>query len=492
VRIPFPERVRINRVALFAAFLFAVQQAEGTALYFSLGCVAFLLIAAVAFNIGGGLTRTQGTYVFFYSILVVIVGICYKALIGEPAQSNLADLVTDIEVYVGGISAMLVAVVISRRFSPSTGLLQNTLKSSDAYRASVGCMVFGTLGGFVIALLGAGAAALNSAFTQLNQLIPLGIIIGVAYEIRRSGGTRSLNLPIIIFGAYCFGFYGLLGFSKQGMLLPITCWALPVCAMRFRLSTKQIAGCLLGTFILFYYMVPYSQYGRRFVLPGQSISDKIDIAVRLLSSPEQTRKEYAEVIGVSIHGYYNKPEGFWDRLQFISVDDGLVNVTDQGKVFGLLPIEATLMNAIPHFLWPGKPSYLFGNIYAHEIGRMSEEDTTTGISFSPTAEAYHLMKWVGIFVVAPVVWLSFFLLYDKLFGDLRASPWGLLVIAMLSHSAPEGMLTSLIAIMTFGTEALLFCAFFASRIAPYFSVVVLGPGKRIQPAFPVRRVATPR
>ena len=125
MRIPFPERVRINRVAIFAAVLFAVQQAEGTALYFSLGCVAFLLIAALAFNIGGGLTRTQGVYVFFYSLLVVIVGVSYKALIGEPGQTNLADPVTDIEVYVGGISSLLFAVVVSRRYSPAKGLLDN-------------------------------------------------------------------------------------------------------------------------------------------------------------------------------------------------------------------------------------------------------------------------------------------------------------------------------------------------------------------------------
>jgi hypothetical protein len=63
---------------------------------------------------------------------------------------------------------------------------------------------------------------------------------------------------------------------------------------------------------------------------------------------------------------------------------------------------------------------------------------------------------------------------------------------MLSHSAPEGMITGLIAIMTFGTEALLFCAFFASRIAPYFSVIVLGPDKRIQPDFSATQIATPR
>src|ERR1035437_9070281 len=63
--------------------------------------------AALYFSAAGGLTRASGAYVFFYSLLVVIVGICYKAYLGEPAQSNLRDPRTDIEIYVGSITAML-------------------------------------------------------------------------------------------------------------------------------------------------------------------------------------------------------------------------------------------------------------------------------------------------------------------------------------------------------------------------------------------------
>ena len=70
MRIPFPERVPINRAAIFAVVLFAIQIAEGTALYFATGCLIFILIAAFAFNAAGGLTRASGAYVFFYSVLV--------------------------------------------------------------------------------------------------------------------------------------------------------------------------------------------------------------------------------------------------------------------------------------------------------------------------------------------------------------------------------------------------------------------------------------
>ncbi|HEV2620001.1 MAG TPA: hypothetical protein VGU23_08715, partial [Acidobacteriaceae bacterium] len=99
MRIPFPERFPIDRAVLFAAALFLIQWLEGTPLYFCAGCMVFILIATLAFNAGGGLTRISGAYVFFYSMLVVVVGLCYKAFLGEPAQSNLVAPRTDIELY---------------------------------------------------------------------------------------------------------------------------------------------------------------------------------------------------------------------------------------------------------------------------------------------------------------------------------------------------------------------------------------------------------
>jgi hypothetical protein len=317
----------------------------------------------------------------------------------------------------------------------------------------------------------------NSAFSQLNQLIPVGIIIGVMYEIRRSGGTRSLNLPTLLAAVYVFVFFGLFSFSKQGMLLPVACWFLPVCALRFRLSALQIVSCLAFVFIVFYYLVPYAQYGRKFIEPNMTLSQHLALTTRLLESPEETRQNFEQDFAVG--GYYNTPQGFWDRLQFVSVDDKLINVTDQGKVIGLLPVTSSLFNAVPHFLWPSKPNYNLGNLYSHEIGGMtSEEDITTGVSFSPTSEAYHMKKWLGVLVVAPLVWLAMFVLFDSLFGDLRTTPWGLLVLALLSHTAPEGAISGLLYFMTFGTEALLFCAFFAKWAAPFFAIPVLGPDRR--------------
>jgi len=478
VRIPFPERIPLDRAALFALTLFAIQRFEGTDLYFSAGCVAFILIAVLAFNTAGGLTRSSGAYVFFYSTLVVIIGICYKAYLGEPADSNLLDPRTTIEAYVGSISAMLAAVVVNRRLTRRTGLLQNMLKESEMYRASIGCMVFGIAGPLLFSLLGESGVRLQTAFAQLNRLLPLGIVIGVMYEIRRSEGKRSINLSIVL-GAIYFFAVGLLGFSKEGMLTPFVCWLLPVCALRYRLSIVQVAACLLAVFVVFHYLVPYAQYGRSFRDRDMTLSQNIAISSRLLENPSDTRNKFIETTPDDAAGYYNKPQGFWDRLQFISTDDGLINATDQGKVFGLWPIKASFLSAIPHIIWPNKPVYGFGNMYTHEFAlNMPDEDTSTGISYSATAEAYHWAKWVGVLVVAPLLWLLFFFVFESLLGDLRASPWGLLILVVLAHLAPEGMLTGLIYLVTFGVEEFVFCALFATYVAPLFAVAVLGPDRR--------------
>jgi hypothetical protein len=480
VRIPFPERVPLNRVAIFAGSLFAIQMFQGTPFYFSAGCVAFILIAAFAFNAAGGLTRSSGAYVFFYSLLVVIVGLCYKAYLGERADSNLLVPQTDILAYVGSITAMLVAVLLSRRLSRKSGLMQNLLKESGMYRASVGCIVFGVFGVFLIALLGEEGASINRAFTQINYLIPLGIIIGVMYEIRHTHGRRSVNLPVVFSIVFVFVLLGLFSFSKSGMLLPLICWVLPVCALRYRLTSLQMGSCMLALFIIFHYLTPYADYGRNFRGEANTIPEKFALTVRLLEHPEQTRQKYLDSTIGDSPGYYNTPQGFWGRLQFISVDDALINITDHGHVFGLWPIKAVFLNAIPHVIWPNKPPLILGNNYMHEINGqpLDEGDTSTGISFSATGEAYHWAKWVGILVVAPLIWLLLFVALDSLIGDIRTSPWGLLVLAMLSHTAPEGMLSGAIAFLTFGVEAIIFCALFATFVAPLFATAVLGPERR--------------
>jgi hypothetical protein len=55
------------------------------------------------------------------------------------------------------------------------------------------------------------------------------------------------------------------------------------------------------------------------------------------------------------------------------------------------------------------------------------------------------------------------------------------------------MLSGAIAFLTFGVEAVIFCALFATYVAPFFAIAVLGPNKAshaLQPSF--RNAPNPR
>jgi hypothetical protein len=65
------------------------------------------------------------------------------------------------------------------------------------------------------------------------------------------------------------------------------------------------------------------------------------------------------------------------------------------------------------------------------------------------------------------------------------------VVALFSHSAPEGALTGVISLLTFMTEALIFSAFFATWVAPLLAIPFLGPDRRAvapQPTFQPARI----
>ncbi|WP_263367582.1 hypothetical protein [Edaphobacter bradus] len=482
MRIPFPVHIPLWGATGFAAFLFAVQLRQGTSLLFALCCFLFICIATLAFNLAGGFSRPSGSYVFFYATLCVIVGLCWKAYLGEPADSNLLAPQLTIEVFLGGITAMYGAVFISRRLSSRHGLLQNLVNDNNMQNATVGCMV----AGFLISVVLIGTRTVNgsvlSALVQINRFFPMAIILGVIYAIRRSGGTRSVNLPVLLSAGAIF-IQGILGFSKEGIFTPVLCWAIAAGSQRYKVSLYQLIGGVAVVALMVMYLVPYSQYGRNLRFDGWTFSQNVDTSLELLSNLGDVREKYKESSAGdytenSVQSYYfNTPQGFFDRLHMIAPDDSLIDGTERKGPFGLYPIIAGFENLVPHVFWPNKPAIMFGNIYAREIGGLPENDYTTGIAFSPSGDAYHIARWVGVFLIAPILWIGLFTLFDSLCGDTRTSPWGLLIMALFAHTAPEGMLGGVIYSYGFVTMGLLFAALSAAYVMPIFGTLVKGPEK---------------
>ncbi len=260
MRLPFPEHVPLVPTFYFAAILCGIQQLQGTNSNFTLLSFFYIMLAATGFNVAGGFTRTTGAFIFFNSVLGVIIGLCMKAYLGEPADSNLLCPVLTMAVYVAGMGMMTVAAFLSRKVSPKESLLGRLVTDAKLQTATVGSLLTGFLIYFAGAVLPGGNGSVLSALNQLNRFLPMAIILGVLNSIRRSGGTRSTNLPVVL-AIGCLFLFGVFGYSKEAMFSPFACWILVAASQRFRLSRAQVVGCILFTIFIFYYLVPYSQYG---------------------------------------------------------------------------------------------------------------------------------------------------------------------------------------------------------------------------------------
>ncbi len=483
-RLSLPERIPIAYAFLFASTLFLFQQIEHTSVYFSACGFLFIVLSTQAFNIAGGLSRPSGGYIFFYAVLGVILGIVVKAFLGEPADSNLLRPHLTITIYAVSSLMLLLAAWVSRRFSRKRSLLGKVVSDHNMPNAAIGCLVIGVTLTILSRVTIREEGSALSALVQINRFSQLAIILGVTSVLRRSAGRKSFNVPVLLACGASFVLDGLVGFSKEGLFTPGICWLLAAAARRYRISAGQFIGGVLLTIFSVMYLVPYSQYGR--TVQAATITGSLKVAAGLLNNLNFVRQEYLASANAEAEevkgGYFDKPHGLFDRLQMISFDDQLNDATERRGPEGYFPLLVDLENLVPHALWPGKPSYLWGNVYAHEAGiNLAEDDTSTGVSFSPSGEAYHLDKWVGVLVIAPFLWSLLFLVFDSLCGDVRDSPWGLLVVSYFAHMAPEGMLASIIYAMWYMTFAITFAALTSGYVLPHLGALFVCPTGRPMP-----------
>ncbi len=483
MKIPFPERFPLLYVALFGLLLVMLQQLDGTSLVFSIYSFLFIFIAAMAFNLAGGMTTPSGAYVFFYSMFGAIVGLVWKSVLGQPGDSNLLRPQLTLAVFLVGITTMWGSVWVSQKLRRKRAFLENIVSPSNLQTATVGSLTVGAFLYFLAHTTSRVSGSALSVLLQVNRFSELAIILGVTYQIRRSGGRSSVNVPVLVAGAVIFVLGGLWGFSKEAMFTPFVCWGVAAGAQGYRVSRRTMVFLVLAVLFLFRYMVPYSQYGR--TQSGVSFAGNIALSGELLSDLGSVRRHFNEAVAAEAtdtnQGYFGKSQGFMDRLHMIGPDDALIDATERDGPYGIFPIIANIENLVPHFLWPGKPQYLWGNVFAHQAGMdLPEEDYTTGVSFTPTGEAFHLERWAGLFLVAPPLWILLFTVFDSLCGDVRKSPWGLLATAVFAHQAAEGMLDAIFYSIEYGSITIIFAAFTAAYVMPLVGSLFVGPGARME------------
>lgn len=475
----------MRRAIFFAFVLFGVEQLERTDLIFSVLVVAFILVSTLAFNLAGGFSRPSGAYIFWFTTLAGLVGIIWKAVLGEPAHTNLEMPILTMAVYLGCVVSMLAAVLLTRRWTRNSKGVGGWLhsESTDLGQASLGCMAFAILLFPLGTILAAGTGNLFSIIYRLNLSFPLGIILSVLHTMRRTRGRHSVNLLTFAALVFLFIYGGLATFSKQGLFFPVVCWLIPACAARFPLRLRHILVLSSFTFLAFTVLTPLSEIGRAAVPEDYSTNERIAYAIGLISHPIKLHKDFvgdnpiidrSDTYGMRT-GYFDTNEGLFDRLTMMPIDSGLIAYSQRDHYLGYQPILDNMENWLPHFIMPNKVMPVNGNYYAHEIGGLlSADDLTTGISFSPASELFHWEGWFGILVLGPFLWGLLFFVSDFISGDLRVYPWGLLLVLIFGHVAPEMGIGGAINYTWLGNASVVAAALFSTQIAPILGALFGG------------------
>ncbi|HEX5282735.1 MAG TPA: hypothetical protein VFW30_01350 [Bryocella sp.] len=497
MRLPFPTRISVQKTFVFAALVFIAQIIQHTDPIFAALFFAYIMLSVITFNIAGGLARASGGYVFWFALLTCIVGGLWKIVLNEPGDSNLVSPNVTLSIYVVSMMTILAALQISRKFTRNTRGLSVVMHADrlNLGHAALGCFVANQLVVWANEYLPHGNGSFVNILNQENVFLTVCILLGTIHSIRSSGGRRSLSILTFVASGLMFFFGGLVNYSKQAMFTPIVCWGIAAASQRYRLRGWQIV--LLAAFAWYSveYLAPLSQVGRALIPASASATDRTMLSVDLLSHPKRLRADYLESMGVSDEsshvtgyaaGYFDTPQGLLDRMNIIRSDDRLVTYTLQGHTVGKMRVLSYFINWIPHFILPNKEALMAiganntGNYYAHEVGGLlSPDDYTTGISFSPSAEAFHMDEFEGIVIVGGFVWTLLFIVVDFICGDVRNSPIGLLALVAFAHVAPESLIGNLVYFIFFNdlgiVIAIVFCAYFAPIIGQLFS----GPQDRL-------------
>jgi hypothetical protein len=479
MRFTLPSRIPLAQTFVFAAVFFCVQQIEHTGIFFSILYFAFLIMTVIAFNFAEGFTRAIGAYIFWYSTLIVIVGVTWKAVVGEPADSNLYTPLLDISLYTASMAMLLIVTILNRKMDVRSlgvgGGLSGTNLNYTA--AGTGCLIVWMMIIYADMLFGQAPGSIVSALVQMNVFGPLGLILTTIGAIQDSGGRRSLS-PISIAGLAYFSFIGLTSFSKQVMLAPMLCWVLGVFYSRMRVRLIHVVALVLMAVVSFGFVSPLS--ASRDLSEGLDTTARVALIFHLVTHWDEFQahvKSQQDMLAENgLVRYYNEPQGsLIERLSMIPPDDSLFYYSSQGHFEGIEPVQEYFTNLLPHFLAPNKHLTFSGNYYAHEMGLgIAEDDVTTGISFSPVGEAYHCEGWGGVFWLLPLIWILLFTSVDFIVGDMSKYPWGLMVIVYFSHAAPETLLGGMIYFIGYGNFGMFFAIVIVTRIAPILGALLTG------------------
>ncbi len=453
MRLPFPIHLNMQYVLIVLVLTLYAQILNGTdPLFAAIACMA-MMFSAMAFNVVGGLSSLSGVFICFLSLSTYITLIYTKIFTFEPTNKNFSQPLLTITATALADFGILIAAWLSRRFVSKQPLVRFSPRDTENLRNTAGGMIaLGIILQVLISNYGINSegtvvnGSIWAALNQLNGFIPLTIILGTYYTIVTSHGTRSMNWVVVLAMIYTGGI-GFAAASKQGMYTPLFSYFLVCAGLRYRFRAIQVVWIIIWCVFAIGFLFPWAQYARSFTRQ-RTLGLTLQATYNALRDPNTFPAMYRwyrerQVKGEEVNQVmlcYDHPHGLIDRESLICADDALINITEHSTPLGPMPLILGFASVIPHALWPSRPSMFLGNYYGRETGLVGDEDMTTQAAFAPVGDAYREFGWAGVIVLMPVLFFFTFLISDSLFGDVRDTPWGFVMLGTVAVTAPGFLL----------------------------------------------------
>ncbi|MFC6646398.1 hypothetical protein ACFQBQ_12545 [Granulicella cerasi] len=480
MRLSFFERIPVSWALTWAIVTAAVQIFLHTGLTFIILNFGCTMMWVLAMNVAGGLTRPSGSYIFWYGTLTVLIPVTLKAAVGEAPDTGGWVPTLTIAVYTVSMAAILLASVMSRRVTAGTRSLADRLQASrpfDFHMSALGCLMLSAIVFALTSVLPQSNGSFALILRRLDVFAVLAVLFGTVYAVQSSGGKKTYCWISLVAGTYVF-VQGVFNFSKEGIITPFACWLVALAYTRFRLKIQHFVAVALIAFGISHYLIPVAQIGRG--IPTDSFMQRVALTGMILANIDEYRsiQNENEAQGLMLErSYFRTSVGaFAERLIIWPADDTLISFSSHGNYIGYGYLWYLFYSWFPHVLLPNKealmPQDAGGNYYARQIGMIVEDDTSTGISFGPAAEAFHFDGWRALIVMLPLLWALHFIVIDLIAGDIRRAPWGLFYFMVFSHMAAESAVSGLVGFIAYNNFGVIIGMFAGTFVAPLLGQLV--------------------
>lgn len=439
MRIPFPKFIPYRAMLAVLAIVLLIQLVQGTDPVFAVLMLIAQVAAVAAFNRMEGMTHMAGAFCMFAVLPNVTVPELTHIVLGQPGDYNLRHPVTTAGVCAVFFLSVLSAALFVSLTRPPKPLVDRIPFSILELRvvSAVACAI--CIGIAYAALTQVGDLQDGSFLAAISHffslLLATSIMLATYIRLTLTNGRSSMNWYVaflLILGLVP----GILGASKEGMLLPILCWFVVVAASGHRFSVWGGLVIVGFCFLIWIFVYPFSQNARSPIREADTLSQKVALIISFVRDPSQFGDSSQVYEESDEFGTESAKVNIVKRFSLLQSIDMLIDADQKEGYTPLSRYLPVVFSLIPHSLWADRPSIVTSNELGHKAGfKISDNDITTGIEIGSPALFFDVGGWVSLSASAILMFSGFFYVTRRIVGTAEHGVWALVPIGAESHRA---------------------------------------------------------